>query len=108
MSSVLAAKIDALSARLDRIEALLADGGPAAPPAILNVPGRKSQRLPAFYKDEEVRQFIDSRLWSASLDNLVAEAVARFGKKRAPSRSALHRYRDGVRKATRTQRSSQS
>ncbi|GAB4365304.1 MAG: hypothetical protein Kow00114_22520 [Kiloniellaceae bacterium] len=107
MSAALEEKIDALAARLDRIEHAMGLNVTAfpAPPAILDVPGKKSQRAPAFWDDAEVRAWVDEHLWKMSLDRLASAAIARFGRGRAPSRSALHRYRDGLRKAARARRS---
>ena len=42
--------------------------------------------------DGELRAFLDDALGRLTLDRLVAACVARFGKERAPSRSAIHRY----------------
>lgn len=52
----------------------------------------------AFDRDPEVREFVNDRLFRVSLDELRALCLATFGAERAPSRSALHRHSQRIRR----------
>lgn len=43
--------------------------------------------------DPEVKAFVDSVMWTLTIDDLRAAVVGRFGEERSPGRSSLHRYR---------------
>ncbi|HYH19125.1 MAG TPA: hypothetical protein VD995_10965 [Azospirillum sp.] len=42
--------------------------------------------------DDEVRRFVDDRLFRLTLNQVLDACTAEFGAARTPSRSALHRY----------------
>lgn len=48
--------------------------------------------------DRELCAFIDDRLFRFTLDEIVLECRDLFGRARAPSRSAIHRYATAVRR----------
>ncbi len=83
--SDLAARVAALTKRLEVLEARTAMNFPAA---ILG-----SGRLPKWHGDVEVRAFVEDNIFDCTLDLLLARARERFGAARAPSRSSLGRYR---------------
>lgn len=43
-------------------------------------------------RDSEVRAFVEARLQQTSFQALAEECRERFGRERAPSKSAIHRY----------------
>lgn len=65
-------------------------------PAILNSSDwRRLHRQgvpPRVLRDPELRAFVDECLPSMTFSEIADACVGRFGRKRAPSRSALHRY----------------
>lgn len=49
--------------------------------------------------DQDVRRFVENQLATHATFSVIAEeCLARFGKDRAPSRSAIHRYYQRLRK----------
>lgn len=63
----------------------------------IELPAGRSQHMPGVpHKvlcDWAVRAFVDARITTPrTFKQLAAECVERFGKERAPSKSALHRY----------------
>lgn len=65
--------------------------------AQLNAIGGKAKKrtviqLTRLERDPEVARFIESRIGHALLTEIRAECIARFGKERTPSSSALHRF----------------
>ena len=51
-----------------------------------------------FRHDREVVEFLNQFSLSGDMDSIAAEALKRFGKDRAPSRSSVHRYAQRYRK----------
>jgi hypothetical protein len=64
----------------------------------IDLPEWLSSHLPGVphkvLRDWAVRAFVDQRIRSRTFQQLAAECVERFGAKRAPRKSALHRYWD--------------
>jgi hypothetical protein len=101
-----AAAWEALSARLDHIERLLASAGMFATedfaravadaPAILRLENEAGERLrqsrPKFWGDIEVRRAVIASHRQAKHDDVVKQLQDQFGPDRAPSRSALNRF----------------
>ncbi len=54
-------------------------------------PGRGG-RVSKLESDHEVATFIKERLGNTPLQKIATEAQSQFGKKRAPGKSAIHRY----------------
>ena len=54
----------------------------------LHLPGSPSK----IQIDPELRAFVDERLPTMTLKQIAAACVKRFGRKRAPGKSAVHRY----------------
>lgn len=81
--------VDALERRVDQLERLLA--APVLP--FRHDDGRlRRQRLPKFWPDGPVRDAVFELHRQVPLDTAIARLVASFGKKRAPSRTALQRF----------------
>ena len=53
---------------------------------------RRPGKLSHLDRDPEVAAFLCARLERSYLDEAIAQAVARFGPDRVPSRSSVHRY----------------
>lgn len=53
---------------------------------------------PKILCDQELREFFDDALTRMTFKEATAACVARFGKARAPSLSAVHRYWQAVKK----------
>lgn len=91
-----------ITKRLDRIERLLlltlGKAGTAVPTYHLGASGGQSA---AFAKDRDVYEFIQARIFQVSLADLQAMIVEEFGASRAPSRSALGRYRVRMKRGAR-------
>jgi len=87
-------EINDLKRRLGRLESAL---GKLFSVADI-IPGRRAR----FSYDAEVRKFIEESMWELSLDDMAAEALAKFGEHRAPSRAAIGRhrtrFRDGLKR----------
>lgn len=84
------AQIEDLNKRLARLENALGNLFSVAD----IVPGKRA----VFAYDAEVRKFVEERMWNMTLDKCAAEAKNRFGAKRAPSRTAIHRHRQRLQK----------
>lgn len=82
------AKVDGLEAEVKRLEKMVDD--------FYSVVYLASGPRAKFTSDHEVRRFIQQHLWQKTTDELATESLAKFGKDRAPSRSAIHRYRNRV------------
>jgi hypothetical protein len=53
---------------------------------------------PKFFYDKELRKAIESIIWNYTLDESHQILLEKFGKERTPSRSALGRYQQRLRK----------
>lgn len=84
--------------RLARIEASIA-GLRALMRGSVPGPQLLSRTLPHFYHDVAVRGFVDARLDRMTVSQLADAARREFGPERAPTRSAIGRYRRRIFKA---------
>lgn len=84
------AEWDALHERLADLEAAVRHAD--------RLPPKGTVRHFTFARDAQVREFVDAILWDETLASIVAKCRERFGADRAPSSSAVWRYRKWLRR----------